>query len=73
MPEIRGNGIDDDGVGGDLPCPDPDKEKDGYNSIQSGGTDCDDLDYKTYPGVATAADRSTGSGLARCLLEDARV
>ena len=53
LPEICGNGYDDDGVGGDLLCPEPDKDNDGYRSVLAGGDDCDDTTYKIFPGVAT--------------------
>ncbi len=55
--EICGNGLDDDGVGGDQACPDPDKDNDGY---QSGVNDCDDYNYKIYPGVVTTSGCPAG-------------
>lgn len=60
IPEICGNGIDDDGVGGDQSCPEPDKDNDGFQSIANGGNDCDDTDYKMYPGVITASGCPSG-------------
>lgn len=60
LPEICGNGLDDDGDGIAQPCPEPDKDNDGYLSIANGGNDCDDDNYMSYPGVITAAGCSAG-------------
>ena len=56
LPEICGNGLDDDGTGGDLACPDPDKDADGHLA----GADCDDNDRMIFPGVVTAKGCSAG-------------
>lgn len=41
--EICGDGLDNDSSGGDLPCPEPDKDLDGYTTDGTGlGYDCDD-------------------------------
>ena len=49
--ERCGNGIDDDCVGGDAPCPANDADGDGYVSDDSGGVDCDDTDPGVNPGM----------------------
>lgn len=38
---------------GNFPCPEPDKDDDGYLSPSAGGVDCDDNDFRIYPGVVT--------------------
>lgn len=44
----------------DTLCPTPDADTDGYASVAGGGTDCDDTDWKIYPGRYTASGCSAG-------------
>lgn len=43
-----------------VPCPAPDKDNNGYNAVSNGGLDCDDTDYRIFPGVITASGCSSG-------------
>jgi hypothetical protein len=38
------------------PIPDNDGDRDGYNSVASGGSDCNDLDAAVHPGAVDGAD-----------------
>lgn len=61
--EICGDGIDNDATGGDLACPSPDADFDGYYSSGGGyfsGTDCDDSDRFIYPGSISLSGCSAG-------------
>ncbi len=60
LTEICGNGLDDDGDGVSLACPEPDKDNDGYLSTSNAGNDCDDNNYMIYPGVITASGCPSG-------------
>lgn len=51
VPEICGNGIDEDCDGADLPCSADDADQDGYLSVEAGGRDCDDTNPLVYPGA----------------------
>lgn len=53
-PELCGNNIDEDSVGGDLACSGDDADNDGYRDVAVGGKDCDDADPFIYPGRWTA-------------------
>lgn len=41
-------------------CAGKDQDFDGYDSVADGGTDCDDTDWKVYPGMATGTGCSAG-------------
>lgn len=61
--EICGDGRDNDGVDGDLPCPAPDADRDGYVTEGAGpndGFDCDDTSRWIYPGITTSEGCSGG-------------
>lgn len=59
--EICGNGIDDDGVGGDACCFPNDCDNDGYTTDGNGlGYDPDDFDKFMQPGVSTPKGCSAG-------------
>lgn len=61
--EICGDGVDNDGSGGDLPCAAPDTDRDGYYSDGTGpltGTDCDNSNRWIYPGITTGNGCSSG-------------
>ena len=61
--EICGDQIDNDGASGDLPCPDPDKDRDGYWTDGLGpntGTDCDDTQRYDYPGISSQGACDSG-------------
>jgi hypothetical protein len=62
--EICGDGIDNDASGGDLACPAPDADRDGYYTNGLGentGTDCDDSNRWIYPGISTSSGCSAGN------------
>lgn len=61
--ELCGDGIDNDSSGGDLACPSPDADDDGYASDGTGsetGTDCDDTNRFIFPGIWVATGCSAG-------------
>jgi hypothetical protein len=65
--EICGNGIDDDQMGGDVPCAANDADRDGYGDAMLGGTDCDDTLATVHPG----APDFCGDGVAQNCIADA--
>lgn len=61
--EICGDGLDNDGGGGELLCPAPDQDNDDYASDGTGrlaGTDCDDTNRYIYPGITTGTGCGAG-------------
>lgn len=62
IPEICGNGIDEDCNGSDLLCSGNDKDRDGYTASQ----DCDDTDRYIYPSVAVSCTAGCGEGTKVC-------
>lgn len=61
--EICGDGVDNDSSGGDLSCPAPDADRDGYYSDGAGpnsGTDCDDSNRYVYTGIEVTSGCSAG-------------
>lgn len=64
--EICGNMLDDDSTGGDLPCPSPDGDQDGYTTDGTGlGYDCDDTSY-FMPAMPWTKDGCTGNQAKKC-------
>ena len=61
VPEVCGDGIDQDCDGSDLACPGADKDNDGYTS-----NDCDDSNRKVYPGIYVSCSASGAPGVQLC-------
>jgi len=55
--EVCGSGIDEDGVGGDAPCPGGDSDLDGY----ADDVDCEPFNKFIYPEISTTCDINGGS------------
>ncbi len=55
--EVCGSGIDEDGVGGDAPCPGGDSDLDGYPD----DVDCEPFNKFIYPGISTTCNINGGS------------
>lgn len=69
-PEICGNDIDEDGVGGSTTCSTNDADEDGYVGMAVGGTDCNDEDPLIHPGAGDrcgdSIDQDCEAGDASC-------
>lgn len=64
--EICGDGLDNDSSGGDLPCPSPDADHDGYTTDGTGlGYDCDDSSM-FLPAMPWTRDGCTGLQAKKC-------
>lgn len=64
LTEVPGNGVDDDGSGGDLACASPDADCDGYSSDGSSGlygVDVDDSNRRIFPGVEVDTGCTAGT------------
>ena len=55
--EVCGSGIDEDGVGGDAPCPGGDSDLDGY----ADDVDCEPFNKFIYPEISTTCDINGGT------------
>jgi hypothetical protein len=73
-PEICGNGIDDDCVGGDASCACVDSDGDGYDTCNDGApgdtdgrpADCNDSDINNWNACTTCADADSDTYFAGC-------